>query len=204
MSNLAVDFARALKDLTAVTNDLNKLHALGDLPIVLVNESTLRVQFPGCDADTIESLCIELGISRGIVHQDEDFDTYTGTQMALLFPFAPSKTPSERTYSPMAKTRKAVYEKLDWQDMMVSPKRKVSPSYSNHSEISHDHDEIMHVEDNPWQTGSDYSSLHESDKEEIGAYFRPTSVKLSAAAASDYEGLEGIYRFLEECERAKR
>merc|ERR1712230_176280 len=83
MSNLAVDFARALKDLAAIMNDLKHLATLGDLPISLHDSSTLRVRFPGCDADTVESLCRELNIKRGMVGQDEDFDVQNGTEVAL-------------------------------------------------------------------------------------------------------------------------
>jgi hypothetical protein len=59
---LSVDFSRALKDLAATLNDLQRLSLLGDLPITLVQKSILRVHFPGCDAETVERLCDEVGI----------------------------------------------------------------------------------------------------------------------------------------------
>jgi len=87
---LSVDFARALQDLAAITNDLKRLSKLGDLSITMETKSTLRVHFPGCDAETVENICDEIGIQRGIVHQDREFDASVGGDVALMFPFAPS------------------------------------------------------------------------------------------------------------------
>ncbi|KOS18702.1 hypothetical protein ESCO_000964 [Escovopsis weberi] len=64
---LSADFGRALKDLTAVYGDLLRLSALGDLPISLEGADVLRVRFPGVDRETVESLCEDIGIQRGIV-----------------------------------------------------------------------------------------------------------------------------------------
>ncbi|KAK8049164.1 hypothetical protein PG994_010894 [Apiospora phragmitis] len=86
---LSVDFGRALKDLTATLGDLKKLAALGDLPIQLEKGHIIRVRFPGVDADTVETLCDDLEISRGIVGQDVGFEAEAGVTMALKFPFAP-------------------------------------------------------------------------------------------------------------------
>ena len=198
---LSVDFARALKDLAAIMNDLKRLSTLGDLPISLPNSSTLRVRFPGCDADTVESLCQELGIRRGLVYQDTDFDTHNGTQMALLFPFAASTTPSEDAFSlkvhPM-KPQKG--EQLEWVEMISA---RQSPHYSTRSITSHDFEEIEGEEANPWaRSPSGYSSLQASDEGDVAGYFQaqPTSVQQH----SEYEGLEGVYKFLEECDRARR
>jgi hypothetical protein len=85
MDLLSIDFARALKDLAAIMNDLKRLSTLGDLPLTMVDRSTLRVHFPGCDAQTVERLCDEVGVQRGIIRQDSDFDTSAGTEIALLF-----------------------------------------------------------------------------------------------------------------------
>jgi len=220
MTNLAVDFARALKDLAAIMNDLKHLAVLGDLPLSLPNSTTLRVRFPGCDADTVEALCRELNIRRGIVGQDEGFDVQNGTDMALLFPFAPSRTPSQLADDeaaaaagrPVKKCRRLQQDRLDWEGMLLpsSPSR----GYSHRSVTSHEHgferiDEIM-VE-NPWAP-SGYSSLHTSDVPgDAAMYFEPchrdvgwTSARAPPSHASRYEGLEGIYRFLEECDQARR
>jgi hypothetical protein len=197
---LSVDFARALKDLAAIMNDLKRLSSLGDLPISLPNPSTLRVRFPGCDADTVECLCQELGIRRGLVYQDADFDSYNGTEMALLFPFASSKAPSDVTFSPNACLTKPQGEQLEWAEMISA---RQSPRCSTRSITSHDFEEIENAETNPWgRSPSDYSSLHASDEGDVAGYFQAQPE--SPHQASEYEGLEGVYKFLEECDRAKR
>lgn len=199
---LSVDFARALKDLAAVMNDLKRLATLGDLPISLANSTTLRVRFPGCDIDIVEALCRELGIRRGLVYQDADFDADNGTDMALLFPFAPSKAPSEAMYSPDVRpTKRQRREDVAWDGMMSQAK---SLGYSHKSATSQDLEEYNVVHENPWLSSpSGYSSLHSSEHDEVGAFFQPAAVN-AVNPASDYEGVEGIYRFLEECDGARR
>jgi len=166
---LCVDFSRALKDLAATMNDLKRLSSLGDLPITLERKSILRVRFPGCDIESVERLCDEVGVQRGIICQDEDFDKSAGTQMALLFPYAPT---SECIFS--------------------------SPSGSLRSQSTHDFEDVEEeILDNP--SGDGNESMDDSEAE--SAYFsRPTPQQNS----SDYEGLEGIYRFLEQCNNARR
>ena len=198
---LSVDFARALKDLAAIMNDLKRLATLGDLPISLPNSATLRVRFPGCDADSVECLCQELGIRRGLVYQDIDFDEHNGTEMALLFPFASSRTPSEVTFSPKVQpTKLQKGEQVEWAEMISA---RHSPHYSTRSITSHDFEEIDDVEVNPWaRSPSGYSSLHASDEGDVAGYFQ--SQPHSVPQPSEYEGLEGVYKFLEECDRARR
>lgn len=243
IANLAVDFARALKDLAAIMNDLKRLATLGDLPLALINSTTLRVRFPGCDAETVESLCRELNIRRGIVGQDEDFEAKHGAEMALLFPFAPSKTASEAGHFDGQKaTKRMKRDNIDWHNML-SP--AVAPQYAiSLSADSHDFEfetisppqkgqtqEVMgfmtcegDIIDNPWLGSrpisaqlSDYSSLHPSDvvgatEDEVAMYFAPNHRQLHAhnpmpqkrSSHEDYEGLEGIYKFIEQCDHARR
>jgi len=171
---LSVDFARALKDLAATMNDLQRLSTLGDLPISLEQKSILRVRFPGCDAETVDRLCDEVGVQRGIIMQDADFDASAGTHMALLFPYAPT---SENNLS--------------------------SPGGSLRSQTGHDlefeyedfHEDII---DNPWIEG--YESLEDGSDGESVYFTKPSEHPNS----SDYEGLEGIYRFLEHCDNSRR
>lgn len=218
LSNLSIDFARALKTLSAVFNDLKRLSILGDLPITLHNSDTLRVCFPGCDADTVESLCLELNINRGIVGQDEGFSEECGAEMALLFPFAPSHPTSDagsRQYvvsRPKKRLRSASYKQdpVEWTHMM-SPAQSTqhSPSNKSHSLISHGELQI-----NPWLSSpSGYSSLHSSELDgqypidDAAAMFSPRHHLESAAyadTAAGYEGVEGIHRFLKECDMARR
>lgn len=202
MDVLSVDFARALKDLAAIMNDLKKLSSLGDLPICLHDSSTLRVRFPGCDAESVESLCNELDIGRGLVYQDADFDVHNGTQMALLFPFASSETPSEAPFSPKVQPAYVEPDELfGWGEMMSG---EDAPCNSTRSIASHDLEEVDIVEVRPWLSSpSGYSSLHGSDEGDVAEYFEPVQQK-SMQQPSEYEGLEGVYKFLEECDRAKR
>lgn len=213
LSNLSIDFARALKTLSAVFNDLKHLSTLGDLPISLHNSDTIRVRFPGCDADTVEALCLELNIRRGIVGQDEGFEEQCGAELALLFPFAPSSPPSQVGFDvasrPKKRMRMRSKDRVEWHHML-SP--GASPGYSHRSETSHSLIEQHELQDNPWLSSpSGYSSLHSSELDGHGAddvamFFLPQhgSHPGPTGNLSGYEGVEGIHRFLQECDRAQR
>ncbi|KAL9106754.1 MAG: hypothetical protein Q9227_008253 [Pyrenula ochraceoflavens] len=199
---LAVDFARALKDLAIVKADLSRLSALGDLPISLVNDSTIRVRFPGCDAQTVENICDELGVRRGFVREDPEFDTSAGADMALLFPFAPSRPSSEITFSPEPGRQYSRNDQLTWDDML-SRSRQDSPR----SENGLDSNDIEVVEANPWARSlSGYSSLHSTEVYEENLPNRQGQLQCSNIKkdTSQYEGFEGIYKFLAECDYASK
>jgi hypothetical protein len=211
LDTLSIDFSRALKDLSTTLTDLKRLSKLGDLPLTLPTKSTLRVHFPGCDALTVENLCNEVGLQRGVVHQDPEFDAFVGTEMALLFPFA-----SSRTASIISETQKSARSikgqrggKVDWTVMISPSQTSTSHGFSTRSVDSLD-DMLEDVEANPWlMSPSGYFSASESDGGDEGpAYFEPALQTLSSTRASDttsgFEGLEGIYRFLEECDTARR
>lgn len=170
--DLSVDFARALKDLTATLGDLQKLAALGDLPIQLEKGHTIRVRFPGVDTDTVETLCDDLGISRGMVGQDVDFEAEAGVAMALKFPFAPGAE--------------------DQQSLTLT-----SPGGSLRSLGSFGEDELFEafseLEKNSW-LASPESEAYESTSPPIS---------LGERCSGDFEGLQGVYRFLEECDWAQ-
>jgi hypothetical protein len=166
---LSVDFSRALKDLAATMNDLKRLSSLGDLPVNLEQKSILRVRFPGCDAATVERLCDEVGVVRGIVRQDPDFDSSVGANAALIFPFAPS-------------SQHSIF----------------SPAGSLRSQTGHDYEAVDAINDNPWLEG--YESMDYRSDSGSEYFVKPSELQHS----SDYEGLEGIYRFLEECDNAKK
>jgi len=165
---LSVDFSRALKDLAATMNDLKRLSSLGDLPISLEQKSILRVHFPGCDAESVDRLCDEVGVQRGVVRQDPNFNDSVGYQVALMFPFAPSSQHS--LYSPAGSLR---------------------------SQTGHDFEEVGLDSplENPWLEGYESGS-------DTGSEFFPKPSE--HPKSSDYEGLEGIYRFLEQCDNARR
>lgn len=168
---LSVDFSRALKDLAATMNDLKRLSSLGDLPITLEQKSVLRIRFPGCDAETVERLCEEVGVQRGIVHQDADFEESVGAQVALIFPYAPS---SEHTLS--------------------------SPGGSLRSQHGHEFEEFA---EDPWlEEPEGYETMEDISEHDSDYFIRPSEQQISSS--SDYEGLEGIYRFLEQCDNSRR
>jgi hypothetical protein len=185
---LSVDFSRAVKELAAVLKDLQRLSVLGDLPLSY-ESSTLKVHFPGCDAQTVESICNEFEIERGIVKQDEDFDSFVGTEIALLFPFAPSRTPSECSFYDKSVSGRQV--PIDWQNMLADS--EVTPDlYSTQSEDGLDFEDLA---DNPWiSSPSGYGSIQHGDLEESSDFHSPL----------EYQGIEGIYRFMEQCESTHR
>ncbi|EMR65486.1 putative casein kinase ii beta 2 subunit protein [Eutypa lata UCREL1] len=170
---LSGDFARAVKDLTATLADIHRLCSLGDLPIQLEKGHILRVRFPGVDADTVESLCDDLGLTRGTVGEDLNFEEETGVPIALRFPFAPGVgTEDTQTLT--------------------------SPGGSLRSEDSFPADELLfesldEMAENPWLSSPDLEG-YESMSPPISS---------GEHVSEDFEGLEGIYRFLEECDRSR-
>lgn len=220
--NLSEDFAHALKDFSAVLTDLRSLSALGALPITLSTTPlgpVLTCRFPGCDAESVTHLCDEVGIERGIVREDEAWQRDRDSEMALLFPFAPGvevqvssddeamlfggellSDPSDgsnwrQMVSPprsvtsilSAASNDEVFDKLTERRSLVDPERR---------DNNHIHSAI-----------SGYGGLCGSDFASSDAYLRsqngflPRESSLNGSAA--FEGLEGIYRFLRECEDAR-
>lgn len=175
---LSADFGRAFKELTMIFADLRRLSVLGDLPIVLEKGNTLRVRFPGVDARTVEQLCDDIGLQRGIVGQDAGFDVAVGVPMALKFPFAPDV--ERAVSSPGGSARSVEGHEFDYAESEYS----IEDDSFVKEAFAH---EAM---ENPWL----------SDPEGYESMSPPHS---SADHCHEYEGLEGVYRFLEECDRAK-
>lgn len=128
------------------------------------------------DAETIGRLCEDIGIQRGLVRQDKDFDSAVGAPMALQFPFAPD---SDQTLtSPGGSARSLTGHELD--DM------------SSLGDDSFVQEAFMQdVVDNPWL----------SDPEGYESMSPPLTPP--EHRSEEFEGLEGIYRFLEECDRGQ-
>ncbi|KAI0533071.1 hypothetical protein GGR58DRAFT_506746 [Xylaria digitata] len=173
---LSVDFARALKDLASTLADIKKLSTLGDLPIQLDKGYILRVRFPGVDASTVESLCDDLGLTRGIVREDSNFNSEVGAPIALRFPYAPDTQITSGQY-------------------LLSP---TSPGGSLRSEDGFPNEHQLFegfddIDGNPW--------LSISTPEGYETMSPPIS--LGGRCSDEFEGLEGVYRFLEECDRAR-
>lgn len=169
---LSVDFARALQDLAAIMTDLKSLSVLGNLPITLEKGSVLRVRFPGVDAETVERLCDDAGVRRGVVRQDAAFEASVGVPVALQFPFAPDE---------------------DCTKTITSPGGSLRSQDSGGSEIEEMF--LDEYEENSWLSPP-----------ETEGYESMSPALLSSSGehcSEDFEGLEGIYRFIEECDRAR-
>ncbi|POR32000.1 Uncharacterized protein TPAR_07815 [Tolypocladium paradoxum] len=173
---LSADFGRALKDLTTIYADLRRLSVLGDLPIVLEQNNTLRVRFPGVDASTVERLCDDIGIQRGVVSQDPGFDFAVGAPVALRFPFAPDV---EKTVT--------------------------SPGGSVRSLEGHELDDMSSLEDNSFVREAFAEEMSENPWLSEPEGYESISPPISSGehCSDEFEGFEGIYRFLEECDRGQ-
>ena len=214
LDSLSIDFARAFKDLSIILTDIQRLAQFGDLPISLSAFQTggcvLKVRFAGCDADTVSRLCDEVGIRRGAINEDEEWTHDKAAEMALLFPFAPGKTvtnnDSESAY--LAQTiqvdREVAPEQLEWQNMM-SPQRYAGPTSEPMIPNSERAEEVAIPEGEVW-SASGYESLGESDFADDDPYYYNSNSLASRPYRSQesFEGLEGIYKFLAECDDARR
>lgn len=170
---LSVDFGRALKDLAATLGDIKKLSTVGDLPVNLVKGHIIRVRFPGVDAGTVECLMDDLGLTRGMVGEDPEFNAATGVPMALRFPFAPDAGGAESI-------------------VLTSPGGSLRSlgSFPAEHELF---DEFSDLEENPW-----LASLEPEGYESMSP-----PISSGEHCSEDFEGLEGVYKFIEECDRAR-
>lgn len=173
---LSTDFGRALQDLAVVYSDLRRLSALGSLPTHMQKSDTIRVRFPGADAFTVERLCDDLGIQRGIIGEDPGFDTAVGVPLALKFPYAPE--PDRALTSPGGSAR------------------SLEGSFVQDAESSMDDSFVRDAF--VYEFTDNHNGL--SDVEGYGTMSPASS---GEHASDDFEGLEGVYRFLEECDRAQ-
>lgn len=194
----------------------------------------LSVRFPGCDAELVSRLCDEVGVRRGVIIEDEGWHTtHAGkaghaekdVEMALLFPFAPNATPSliseggehyftNSTIQQPRQSRKQ--EQLDWRNMLSpSQQSRCSAESSVHENLSVEEPTLkspdLHARPrSPPISG--YESLRESDFASEDPYFHtaspakavPPPMYEARAQSEDFEGLEGIYKFLQVCEEARR
>lgn len=180
---LSTDFARQLKDLAAVMNDLKRLAALGDLPITMEKQNTLRVRFPGLDADTVERLCDDIGIQRGIIREDPELHRLYATPVALRFPFAPASEDHEKT--------------------STLPNGSMGSHRSDISSIEEDQALFdQYIDENPWLS-TPSRATPEARTEEGYESMSPSAYSSGEHTSEDFEGLEGIYRFLEECDHLR-
>lgn len=217
LTTLSGDFARSLRSLSLILTDLQRLSSLGDLPISLIHTPSgpiLSVRFPGCDADLVSRLCDEVGVSRGIVREDETWHEDKEVKMALLFPFAPTADADDDDAESMLSAgdyfertnsldNVARHERLDWRDILSQSQRSVR---------SGDEDEVsleqatLHSPKFNIDSPSGYESL--DDPYDGWSPASPQSAfpagSNAASIIHDYEGLEGIYRFLQVCDESRR
>jgi hypothetical protein len=194
---LTVDFSRALKDLAIILSDLRALSSLGDLPISY-QDSNLRVHFPGCDPETVERIATELGVRRGIIGQDEDFDAFIGTEIALLFPFAPSESTSQPSlYGMTLYDRNAPLNDEDMSSFHDSDPITISDTGLAYEDLSD-------VISEPYiSSPSGYESIPSDElRDSMGRHQRSSDDE--RADPLEYQGIEGIYRFIEMCDTARR
>jgi len=213
---LSVDFARALKELLIILEDIKSLSTLGDLPITY-QKSRLRVHFPGCDATSVENLMEELGLRRGTIGQDPEFDAFVGTEIALLFPFAPSRSGSEYSFynqpveirqSPPKPEQRPMNPYIeDFYEALQVPGSPVlgnlsSPDFSTMSDSGLELFEDMNQEElNPWLSSpSGYDTIRSSEFYNSG----PPRRAAEPGAPLEYQSFDGIYRFIEMCDNAQR
>ena len=202
LDSLAVDFARAVKDLSAILADLHRLAGFGNLPLSMTKNasgSVLTVRFPGCDADSVSRLCDEVGVRRGIIREDEEWKTDKGVDMALLFPFAPTNSAdSDAGKEYFSETREL--GDLRWDDML-SPSEHISArSKASGFTMSPVGEVFQHME-HSW--GGSYKGYVTSSDGNCEFDTPLSGDSKASTGVQDYEGVEGIYKFLQECDRAK-
>ena len=206
---LSIDFAHAVKDLSLTLSDLRRLSSLGSLPVhfkCTQKGPIINVRFPGCDAEVVARLCEEMGVFRGIVCEDEGWQCEKDVEMALLFPFAPTTQNGSEYFEHQATVDTVIApEQVEWQGMIST------------GLPSHDFLESYEDVDHPMTTPiyglplhSDFESLTESDFTGDDPYLHLQSPHSQHSSLEDqqqnhtYEGLEGIYRFIQECDHARR
>ena len=173
---------------------------------------------------------------RGIIVEDEAWNEKSDkdVEMALLFPFAPSTSPSvmsedendndasryftfnnnninnnQRTIEKPAMQQDQ--DPLDWRHMMLSP--STHPSSLQHDNTSFIADDDFATLKSPplySRSPSGYETLRDSDFDPDDPFLSsPLRAPLSShdtysGRSEEYEGVEGIYRFLRECEDVRR
>lgn len=182
---LSSDFSRALNDLAVVIGDLKRLANLGDLPITYRDANKLCVHFPGCDAETVERICGELDVRRGAVFQDELFDRYAGTEIALLFPSAPNVEECN------------VSEVQSMHSSTRLENKEQQERYSMQSEHS-----FYNVSTPPLESARCTNVSNRDGYTSLDEEYPPPEAE--ASDPLEYRNFEGIYRFIEMCDNARR
>lgn len=222
--NLSADFAHALTEFSVVLTDLRSLSSLGALPITLSTTPlgpVLTCRFPGCDAESVTRLCDEVGIKRGIVREDEAWQRDRDSEMALLFPLAPgvrTQAPSDDEAMLFSGQRPtSPLEEVDYYQMMSPPMsvRSVLSAASNDEVYNTITEHRRVIDSEPQGNNHIHSAISGyggsrggSDFVSDDAYLPGQNNFIPGESSGDeflaFEGLEGIYRFLIECEDVRR
>ena len=172
-------------------------------------------------------LCDEVGVRRGIIVEDEAWNEKSNkdVEMALLFPFAPSTSPSVLSEDEndddaaryftfnnkkrMMENPAVQQDQLDWRHMMLSPSTHPSSLHDNTSFIDEDFATLKSPIITPHysRSPSGYETLRDSDFDPDDPFLSPLrapSHDTRSRRSEEYEGVEGIYRFLRECEDVRR
>jgi len=218
LENLASDFARSVQDLAAILADLKRVRdAYGDLPVKW-EEGFVEVRFAGLDAGSVERLADEIGVRRGVVREDMAWsgeeDAGRDVRMALLFPFAPSKAHSAAMSAGGDEGVGEMFFRATG-DQLEEEFR--SPGLSTRSLTSADDFAELETRENAWVMGSEsgFESLDaktetETESESYGEVRSSrwrgsrSGVQGYGSGVDGYEGLESLYRFLAECDGARR
>ena len=206
LDELAADFSTARNTLLKVQADLKRLSALGPLPVSMPDSTHIEVRFPGCDADSVNRLCEEFGVFRGLVREDPGWTPgETGDRdvdMALLFPWAPvpaSENDADGCFH--------YGEQLGWESMLTTS--AISHSLRARSTLG-----VSNVEDITSVNSGSHISFDEitgSDGRSNASFSLALNDNAERAVWSDmatpsrveeFEGVEGIYKFLHEIHSA--
>ncbi|KAL9127856.1 MAG: hypothetical protein Q9217_003347 [Psora testacea] len=213
LTTLSSDFARSLRSLSLILSDLNRLSMFGDLPLSFAcgpEGPILTVRFAGCDADVVSRLCDEVGVFRGVVKEDDEWKKVDGdedVQMALLFPFAPNHDaqdmesdlgPEDYFGKVNSLEREVVRERVDWRETW------------NQTTVSEEGSEMGFEEAtlrSPILRGyspSGYESVADASDWTASSQHSVLRSRSKTVNSQDYEGLEGIYKFLQVCDDLRR
>lgn len=183
LEGLSIDFSRSLQDLAAILQDIKRLCELGDLPLTYQDDQ-LWIHFPGCDAATVETLCLDNGVQRGRIKQDANFDAFVGADVALMYPFAPSAG-NTRPSSVLEHANEPT--ELSWADMLSTNTISDRDSALSDMQLYNEARSPVHSQD--WMSGRSYASTQEFEYREHSPL--------------EYQGVEGIYRFIQQCDAAR-
>ena len=155
-----------------VLADLKLLQSIGSLPLSAPDATHVRVHFPGTDWEHVERLCLDLGLQHGVVYEEIEPGRGSYEPLALRFPPVPGDV--DGYHEVTHGTLPHRYHSMDSWISAIAP-------HSLPGSVLSDDTTVTQLCDTGPVPGfpSDLSALE-----------------------SDFEGFEGIYRFLEQLDHA--